>query len=451
MNLCITAFREALDGVVPAYVATCAPDDTPNITAISQVQYVDGEHVALSYQFFNKTRRNLLANPVLRLMVAHPFNAAQYRLTLRYLRTETEGPLYETMKAKLAGIASHVGMTGVFRLQGADLCRILELEQVPGEALPYQPPVQPLPALRSVLARTEAAPDLESLLGHLLDGLERAFAIQHAMVLLLDARGDRLYTLASRGYPASGVGSEIALGEGVIGVCAASGVPIRIGHPTSEYAYGRMVREQAERGGLGGLLDTRIPLPGLARPASQMALPIQARGRILGVLFVESPQDLRFSYDDEDALAILAARTGLALQDLETVPEAEEAVPDPPPQAAAAGERPLVVRHFTEDDSVFLDGDYLIKGVAGSILWAMVRDHVEQGRTAFSNRELRLDPRIRLPDLSDNLEARLVLLGRRLVERGACLRMEKTGRGRFQLRVGRPLELVEVPATLRDS
>ena len=85
--------------------------------------------------------------------------------------------------------------------------------------------------------------------------------------------------------------------------------------------------------------------------------------------------------------------------------------------------------------------------MAGSILWALLSDHVETGRTAFSNRELRLDPRIRLPDISDNLEARLILLARRLIERNATIRIEKTARGCFQLRVERRLQLAHVPAS----
>jgi hypothetical protein len=116
-------------------------------------------------------------------------------------------------------------------------------------------------------------------------------------------------------------------------------------------------------------------------------------------------------------------------------------VPERPVTPAAAA--PLVVRHFCANDSIFLGDSYLIKGVAGAILWKLLRDHRQLGRTEFSNRELRLDPALRLPDVSDNLEARLLLLQRRLVEQGGGLRMEKTGRGRFRLVLERPVNLVE--------
>jgi hypothetical protein len=103
------------------------------------------------------------------------------------------------------------------------------------------------------------------------------------------------------------------------------------------------------------------------------------------------------------------------------------------------------VRHYAENDSVFVGEDYLIKGVAGAILWRLLRRHADEGRCEHTNRELRLDPAIRLPDLSENLEARLILLARRLEERCPSLRIEKTGRGRFRFHVLRPVALHEIP------
>jgi hypothetical protein len=113
--------RPCLEGAIPAMMATCAADGTPNVAYLSQVFYVDERHVALSFQFFNKTRKNLLAQPRSTVLVLHPQTARFYRLQLRYLRTEDSGPVFESMKAQLAGIASHSGMAHVFRLLGADI------------------------------------------------------------------------------------------------------------------------------------------------------------------------------------------------------------------------------------------------------------------------------------------------------------------------------------------
>jgi predicted pyridoxine 5'-phosphate oxidase superfamily flavin-nucleotide-binding protein len=125
--------RPCLEGAIPAVMATCAADGTPNVAYISQVTFVDERHVALSFQFFNKTRQNILANPRASVLLLHPQTAAYFRLHIRYLRTETEGPLFEGMKAQLAGIASHSGMQDVFLLRGSDVYAVEEVEAVPGE------------------------------------------------------------------------------------------------------------------------------------------------------------------------------------------------------------------------------------------------------------------------------------------------------------------------------
>ena len=443
MALSLAAIRGCLDGAVPSAIATCAVDGTPNVSYASHVEYVDEAHVALSYQFFSKTRENVLANRRAAVLVIHPETAARYRLDVEYVRTEAEGPLFERMKARLAGIASHTGMSGVFRLRGADVYRVLRIEQVAGRVLPAALKPNLLAALRDCAERFTQSADLGTLLDTSLTMLDKVFGIRHSMVLMLEAGGERLYTVASRGYAASGIGSEIAVGCGVIGVAAEHRTPIRITHMTSEYSYGRAIRESAERDGLGALLETAIPFPGLADSRSQLAVPITVGGRLLGVLYVESPQDFRFGHDDEDAVVAFAAPLGLAILYLQQLADSQEEPSSPPRRALDAKGKAVPVRHFKADHSIFIGDDYLIKGVAGAIFAKLLRGCTLEGRTEFSNRELRLDPSLRLPELGDNLEARLILLQRRLQERCAFLRIEKTGRGRFRVVADRAFTLAE--------
>jgi adenylate cyclase len=197
---------------------------------------------------------------------------------------------------------------------------------------------------------------------------------------------------------------------------------------------------------MGVILENEIPLPGLPESRSQLAVPILAFGRLLGVLFVESSEDLRFGYDDEDALVALAAQLGIAIHALQQLSDTSEESPTRESAPTAVIGVPLQVRHYAEDDTIFFGDEYLIKGVAGNILWTLLCDYSEKKRASFTNRELRLDPRIHLPDIGDNLEARLVLLRRRLAERSSDIRIDKTARGRFSLVVTRPLELVQIRA-----
>lgn len=448
--LSAAAIRDCLEGAIPSVMATCAPDGTPNVTYISQVDYVDADHVALSFQFFNKTRQNVLLNPRATVQVISPLTGARYRLALRYLRTETAGPLFERMKARLAGIASHTGMSAIFKLQGADVYRVLEIEPLPGVTHPPPAPERNLLAgIRQFASRITSAVDLAGLVDEALLGLEAGLDIRHAMLLMADEPGRRVYTVATRGYAVSGVGSEISFGQGVIGVAARERTPIRITHMSAEYAYSRAIRESAQRSEYKGMLETEIPFPGLAHSRSQLAVPIIAGTRLVGVLYVESGEDLRFSYDDEDMLVTAAALLGLAIRSLQETAENQHEAPLPTGSVAPVAGLPVTIRHYAADDSVFTGDDYLIKGVAGAIMWKLLRDYTFANRTEFNNRELRLDSSIRLPDVSDNLEARLILLQRRLAERCDFLGIEKTGRGRFRICVRRPVQLLDIPAGQR--
>jgi hypothetical protein len=432
MKPTLESLRPCLDGAIPAVIATAAADGTPNVAYASQVHYVDAEHVALSFQFFSKTRENVLAHPYAEVQVIEPHSFRHFRLRVHYLRTETTGPLFEYMKAQLAGIAARTGMAKVFALRGADVYRVLDIENVDAAIPPAPPPPDALLKLRHTLDRLGASDDLGRLADDALAALVQGFGIRHALLAMLDERGESLYTLASVGYPASGVGAEVALGEGPIGVAARERIAVRINHHAGEYSY-HAALHVAEAGA------HRIPLPVLANPHSQIAVPLTFGERLVGVLYAESEHNAFFTHADEDALVVYGRHIAALVVQLAALPDdAEPAAAAPAVRPAGA---PLAVRYFPHDHSVFIDNDYLIKGVAGSILWTLLNEHATSGRRDFCNRELRRDPRLPLPDVGDNLETRLILLQRRLAERCPQIALAKTGRGRFRLELSRPLQL----------
>jgi Pyridoxamine 5'-phosphate oxidase len=131
--------RPVLDNGIPAVMVTCSADGIPNVTVISQVYYVDGSHVALSFQFFNKTIRNVRENPRAYVCLSDVAGGAQWILQLEFERSETEGPIFEAMDMQIEAIASATGMSGIFKLRAADVYRVLAVEQL----------ADPQPAVRS--------------------------------------------------------------------------------------------------------------------------------------------------------------------------------------------------------------------------------------------------------------------------------------------------------------
>lgn len=121
--------RPAMLGVVPSTMVTCSLSGVPNVTEISQVWYVDAGHVALSFQFFNKTHRNVRENPYATVIVREPQNFQEWYLELEYDHAEEEGPLFDAMDVELEAIASLTGMAGVFKLRAADVYRVLSVRK----------------------------------------------------------------------------------------------------------------------------------------------------------------------------------------------------------------------------------------------------------------------------------------------------------------------------------
>jgi hypothetical protein len=212
--------------------------------------------------------------------------------------------------------------------------------------------------------------------------------------------------------------------------------------------YGRAIRSRIEECGDASKLLPEIPLPGLPDVQAQLALPLLAGERLIGVLAVESRDPLCFDEWDEAFLQIVANQIAMGIDRMQGVDED----PGPPTSSSeratsssdAARRRSFVF--YRNDDCVFVDGEYLVRNVPGKILWKLLRQRRDAGQVEFTNRELRLDPWLGLPPLKDNLESRLILLRKRLAEKCPDLRIVPIRRGRFALEVGCELDLVE-----RDS
>jgi uncharacterized protein len=123
--------RAALDNGVPALMVTCAADGTPNVTIISQVYWIDETHVALSFQFFSKTIKNVRENPRAWAGVTDFIGQVDWVMNLEFERSETEGPIFDAMDMQIEAIASATGMSGIFKLRAADVYRVLSVERVP--------------------------------------------------------------------------------------------------------------------------------------------------------------------------------------------------------------------------------------------------------------------------------------------------------------------------------
>jgi adenylate cyclase len=436
------------EGVIPSPFCTCSADGIPNITYLSVVHCLDSNHVALSFQFFNKSKKNLLENSKAQVLVVEPATFRQFQLDLVYESTLTEGPIFERLGVNLDAVASQIGMSHIFSLRGADVFKVLSCRAVPGNVPveAQQPAADHLRALDALTERLVTCNDLETLLTASLEGLSAHFGYEHSFILVPDEEEKRLFTIASRGFPVSGVGSEVAIGEGIIGMAAAQRSPIRNANLSRELIYSRLVRTGIENLSDERSLQREIPLPGLANACSQLAVPLLAHNHLLGVLCLQSEEAGRFAALDE-RLALVAARqiaATMAMIRLEAARESGEP-PDHHPPITNQTDPCSVIKHYESDDSVFIDDAYLVKGVPGRILRKVVCAYLSDGRNEFTNKEIRLDPTLHLPDFKDNLETRLILLRRRIEERCDFLQIVPTGRGRFRLDVKRRLRLESLP------
>ncbi len=451
----LSDLTHCFQGVTPSLIATVDARGIPNITYVSQVYYLDEHHVALSCQFFNKTRRNLDENPRACVEMIDPLTLQAYRLRLKFLRSEKDGPLFDTMSARIEAIASATGMKGIFRLIAADVFLVESLEKVEGFLVEGRPLVEAEAAslaghrsevrgLQWVSERINRSGDLETLLNAALQALEEYFQFRHTSVLLLDEATGRLVALASRGYGESGIGAEVPVGDGIIGTAARDRQVLRFNVLDADLAYGRAIRREAS----SDHTCEDIKLPGLPDARSVLAIPLIVGDRVVGVLAAESRDPMAFGEWHEAYLQIIGNQIALGIDRIAERTSADAEVepvgrPQAPPKPATTKTRTRTLTYYKKDEAIFVDGEYLIRNIPARILWKLLGESRRSGRTEFTNREVRLDESLGLPAVKDNFESRLILLRHRLQEKCPDLQIVSTGRGRFALQADASIEMIE--------
>ena len=325
MSATLESLASCWQGLIPATLYTCSLDGVPNAAYLSHVDYVDSRHVALSFQFFNKSRRNVAENPQAMVRVIDPDTSQTWALRLRLVRSETTGPVFERMALRIEAIASYMGLKGIFKLLAADIYEVLSIEPALDEVglagvvgaerdLAAADPRFTMRALQDLSVRIHQATSLEALLDSILAGLDEIFGFHHSMIAVPAEEPNVLVTIASRGYPETGVGAEVRIGEGIIGVVAEARKPIRISGLLRAMLYAYAVAERAKQAGL--CPPDRIRLPGLSSPESQLGVPLLVRGELVGVLCIESEERYRFHEEDKTSIELLGSYLAIAIQNM---------------------------------------------------------------------------------------------------------------------------------------
>ena len=135
--------------------------------------------------------------------------------------------------------------------------------------------------------------DMEALLRRAAELVKRVIDYQIMSIMLYDEVKQLFQQRLAVKYGQSGKGKlAVGFNEGLIGAAASSGLPVRVPDVKKDARY-RMVN---------------------AETRSELAIPMTHKGKVIGVLDLESPQLNYFTDDHAQALSILAAQLAIALE-----------------------------------------------------------------------------------------------------------------------------------------
>ena len=149
-----------------------------------------------------------------------------------------------------------------------------------------------LKALIEIGQELASTVELEDLLHRILRASRDVFHFENSIIRLLDESDGVLRSAASYGFSEDAVRRDLRLGEGVMGKVAQTGTAILVSDLSDHPDY----------------------VTGISGARSELAVPLLARDRVIGVFNVESPRPNAFSVEDREFLIILARQAATAIE-----------------------------------------------------------------------------------------------------------------------------------------
>jgi GAF domain-containing protein/anti-sigma regulatory factor (Ser/Thr protein kinase) len=156
--------------------------------------------------------------------------------------------------------------------------------------------------LNKVASAATATVDLSKVIYHSIDALQEMPHFERAHVLLLDEETQELWLHPAAKRPGlKRAFPRIPVGQGITGWVAKTGIPLRVNDVRQDPRY----------------------LPGYADSLSELAVPLRAGERIIGVVDVQSTRTNAFSENDQRLLSTLAGQLSTVLDNVRLFDETQ--------------------------------------------------------------------------------------------------------------------------------
>ena len=176
-----------------------------------------------------------------------------------------------------------------------------------------------LEIVQQVAVALNASNEVETIALLMLKLMEEYFDFQHSILLVLRPEEEVLEVVATHGYEVDNLGKTISVGMGVIGMVAKKQRMMRMANLGAQRKYMQAISKNTGNEAVAG------QIVGLPDAESQVAIPMMAEDRLLGVLSIESKKINFYNPQDETLVTTLANLGAVSLKNALYLQQVEEA------------------------------------------------------------------------------------------------------------------------------